>query len=112
MPSTINGLAKQYSVIVQWSEADHIYVVTVPELPGCMTHGRTRQEAIQQAEDAIDTWLDGIEADDVRIPAPHTFSDDEVRFDVDGQPVCAEPNDLIDLPMSERVGGPDDVRVR
>ena len=29
---------KHYSMVIQWDSRDNIYVVTVPELPGCKTH--------------------------------------------------------------------------
>ncbi len=35
----------QYSMNIQYDPIDHIYVVTVPELPGCRTHGKTYEEA-------------------------------------------------------------------
>ncbi len=46
-----------YSMIIQWDKDDHIYVVTVPELPGCMTHGKSYEEAIRQGQDAIASWI-------------------------------------------------------
>ena len=46
-----------YSMIIQWDDDDKIFVVTVPELPGCMTHGRTYEEAVQQGQDAIESWI-------------------------------------------------------
>jgi predicted RNase H-like HicB family nuclease len=46
-----------YSMIIQWDDRDNIFVVTVPELPGCMTHGKTYEEAVQQGKDAIESWL-------------------------------------------------------
>jgi hypothetical protein len=42
-----------YEMIRWWSTEDSAYVVDVPELPGCMTHGATRQAAINNAEAAI-----------------------------------------------------------
>ena len=36
-----------YEMIIWWSAEDDAYVVDVPELPGCMAHGATRQEAGQ-----------------------------------------------------------------
>ena len=48
---------KHYSLIIQWDERDNIYVVSVPELPGCMTHGKTYEEALQQGQDAIESWI-------------------------------------------------------
>ncbi len=34
-----------YSMIIQWDSRDNIFVVRVPELPGCVTHGTTYEEA-------------------------------------------------------------------
>lgn len=33
------------------------YVVTVPALPGCVTQGETREEALEMARDAITAYL-------------------------------------------------------
>ncbi len=46
-----------YSMYIQWSAEDSVYIVTVPELPGCRTHGETYEEALQQAKDAIASWI-------------------------------------------------------
>ena len=46
-----------YEMIIWWSDEDAAYVVEVPELPGCMAHGKTRSEAIRQAEAAIRLWI-------------------------------------------------------
>lgn len=46
-----------YSMIIQWDEDDKIFVVNVPELPGCMTHGKTYEEAVKQGKEAIEGWL-------------------------------------------------------
>ena len=59
----------QYSMILGWDPGDHIYVVTVPELPGCHTHGSTREEALKQGQDAIESWLDTAEELDRPLPA-------------------------------------------
>jgi len=42
-----------YEMILWWSKEDDAYVVDVPELPGCLAHGATRQQAIKNAEAAI-----------------------------------------------------------
>lgn len=51
-----------YSMLIQWSDEDDAYIVTVLELPGCMTHGATYAEAVRQGEDAIATWIDTAQA--------------------------------------------------
>lgn len=48
----------KYEMIVYWSEEDSVFVVDVPELPGCMAHGDSAALAVENAQDAIDLWLD------------------------------------------------------
>ena len=61
---------KRYSMISQWSDEDQAYMVTVPELPGCRTHGETYEEAVKQGQDAIESWIMAALADNDPIPAP------------------------------------------
>ena len=60
----------RYEMIVWWSDEDNAYVVDVPELPGCMAHGKTRTEAIKNAEEAIAFWIKTANADGMSIPQP------------------------------------------
>lgn len=46
-----------YEMTLSWSVEDDAYVVEVPEFPGCMAHGQTRQEAIKNSESAIKFWI-------------------------------------------------------
>jgi len=48
----------KYTMAIEWSEVDGAYVATVPELPGCKADGQTRQEAVANAERAIQEWID------------------------------------------------------
>jgi predicted RNase H-like HicB family nuclease len=63
-----NGL--HYSMIIEWDPQDQIYVVTVPELPGCRTHGRTYVEAVTQGQEAIEGWLEDARTWGHPIPSP------------------------------------------
>jgi predicted RNase H-like HicB family nuclease len=62
--------SNSYEMIIWWSVEDDAYVVDVPELPGCMAHGVTRQEAIQNAEAAIKFWIKTAREDGQEIPQP------------------------------------------
>jgi predicted RNase H-like HicB family nuclease len=59
-----------YEMILWWSAEDKAYVVEVPELPGCMAHGATRQAAITNAEAAIQFWIKTAKDDGLEIPEP------------------------------------------
>lgn len=48
----------KYEIIIYWSEADNAFVAEVPELPGCVAHGPTQEEALANAQDAQRLWLD------------------------------------------------------
>ena len=65
---------KQYSMIIQWDDKDKIYVVTVPELPGCRTHGHTYEEAVQQGQDAIESWIEDAIASNDPVPPPSMYA--------------------------------------
>jgi predicted RNase H-like HicB family nuclease len=60
----------KYSLTIDWDPEDGIFVVTVPDLPGCRTHGRTYEEAARNAQDAIESWLEAARADGQPAPEP------------------------------------------
>ena len=49
---------RRYELIIYWSTDDETFVVEVPELPGCMADGKTYDEAVKNAEIAIQEWVD------------------------------------------------------
>lgn len=64
-----------YSMIIEWSDEDRAYIVTVPELPGCRTHGFSYEEAARQGKDAIETWVDIAREDHESLPQPRDFAE-------------------------------------
>ena len=48
----------KYEIIIFWSADDDAFVAEVPELPGCMADGKSYQEAISNAEQIIQEWID------------------------------------------------------
>ena len=60
----------QYEMIIYWDKTDKIFVVDVPELSGCMAHGNSKKEAIENAENAVDFWIKTAKEDRVQIPNP------------------------------------------
>lgn len=63
----------KYSMIIEWSDEDDAFIVTVPELSGCMTHGRTYDEAVYNGQEAIDVWVGGAIKDGEPLPEPRKF---------------------------------------
>ena len=64
----------QYSMIIQWSEVDRLFLVTIPEFSDRVivpcTHGKTRQEAINNGEEVIKMYLEAWQAEGEVIPQP------------------------------------------
>ena len=47
----------KFEVKIYWSNDDSAFVAEVPELPGCMAHGKTKSKALKSANDAISLWM-------------------------------------------------------
>lgn len=60
----------RYEIIIYWSDENRAFIAEVPELPGCMAHGTTYQEALNNAQDAMSLWLDTAEKMGRDIPQP------------------------------------------
>ena len=52
------NLTQAYQVLIYWSDEDQAYIAEVPELPGAMADGKTRQEALANAETVIREWIE------------------------------------------------------
>jgi predicted RNase H-like HicB family nuclease len=61
-------MESKYQIIVRWSDEDGAYIAEVPELPGCMADGQTRQEAVVNVELAIQQWIES--ANELGRPIP------------------------------------------
>lgn len=46
------------------------YLAEFPDLPGCVADGKTVEEALHEAEDALRAWLDAAKEFGDKIPAP------------------------------------------
>jgi predicted RNase H-like HicB family nuclease len=49
------------------------YTVTVPALPGCISEGDTREDAIKNIKDAINLYLEPVEDDISTMPSAETL---------------------------------------
>ncbi len=64
----------RYSLIIQWSEEDQLYLVTIPEFSDIAmqpcTYGKTYEEAIANAQEAISGYLDYCQDEGILPPVP------------------------------------------
>lgn len=69
----------KYRVKIEQDE-DGIFIAEVPALPGCITQGSTRNEAIENIKEAIALYLESLTAHNEPIPPPITEEIVEVVF--------------------------------
>ena len=63
----------QYTVIVE--KGDTSWGAYVPDLPGCIAAGETREEVVQLIREAIDFHIEGLRENGEIVPLPHSFSE-------------------------------------
>lgn len=60
----------KYKIEINWSEEDDAYLVRIPELPGCLTHGDTPEHALRMANEAIEGYIESLKKRGLPIPKP------------------------------------------
>jgi len=61
----------KFRVLIEPDE-DGIFVAEVPSLPGCISQGATREEAVRNIREAIALYLESLEAHGDPVPPPIT----------------------------------------
>ncbi len=61
----------KYRVLIEQDE-DGVFVAEVPSLPGCISQGQTRKEATENIKEAIELYLESLEAHNEAVPPPIT----------------------------------------
>ena len=60
----------RYPIAIETGTDTHAYGVVVPDLPGCFSAGDTLDEAMDNAKEAIELWLEVAIDDGMAIPEP------------------------------------------
>lgn len=58
----------RYAIVIEQAPAN--YAAYVPDLPGCVATGKTREETETLIREAIEFHLEGLRADGQSIPPP------------------------------------------
>jgi len=68
-------MMSKYSMRIEWSDEDSLFLVTIPEFSNLVlmpcTHGKTREEAIRNGEEVIEMYLDAWQNEKLAIPQPY-----------------------------------------
>ncbi|MEA2584781.1 MAG: hypothetical protein QOF33_2866 [Thermomicrobiales bacterium] len=64
--------ASRYRIVIQWSDEDGLFLVSLPEFGGIRSHGRTIAEAAERGVEWAAEWIDSLRrlGEPVPVPAP------------------------------------------
>ena len=58
------------STIYSKKREDTVFIAEVPELPGCMAHGESQEDALKNTKEAIQLWIDTAKEFGDPVPEP------------------------------------------
>lgn len=64
---------EKYSINLMWSEEDEGYIATIPEFPGLSAFGENPEEAMEEAQMALEGFIEVYNEDGCKIPEPQTL---------------------------------------
>ncbi|MEC4812600.1 MAG: type II toxin-antitoxin system HicB family antitoxin [Scytonema sp. PMC 1069.18] len=65
----------KYTILIQWSDEDDCFVVTLPEFTNVMqpvTHGDTYEAALKNAQEVLEMLIESYTEDGQPLPEPRT----------------------------------------
>ena len=66
-----------YSILIQWSNEDQKYIVSLPEFgPYAHTHGDTYEEALKHGQEVLELLIEDYQAQGKLLPKPVTFEEE------------------------------------
>lgn len=69
----------KYPIAIEPGDTGHAFGVVVPDLPGCFSAGDNLDEAIDNAREAIELWLETVIDDGGQIPEPRTIAEHQAN---------------------------------
>lgn len=66
-------MKNQYSILIQWSNEDQKYIVSLPEFgPYAHTHGDSYEEALKNGKEVLELLIEDYQARNKPLPKPLT----------------------------------------
>ncbi|MDD5330244.1 MAG: type II toxin-antitoxin system HicB family antitoxin [Sulfuricella sp.] len=87
----------RYPIAIELGDERHAFGVVVPDLPGCFSAGDTLDEAIDNAKEAIDLWLETVIDDGGMIPEPDSIAHHQANPEFAGWVWAVVAVDLAEL---------------
>ena len=68
-------MKSRYSIVIQWSDEDQCYIVSLPEFGKyARTHGDTYEEAVKNAQEVLELLIE----DNNNLPQPNVYESEVI----------------------------------
>ncbi|HLC17017.1 MAG TPA: type II toxin-antitoxin system HicB family antitoxin [Thermodesulfovibrionia bacterium] len=54
--------------VIIYTGEDGYWIAECPSLPGCVSQGRTKEEAVKNIKEAIEVYIAALQADNLAVP--------------------------------------------
>ncbi len=66
-------MTDKYTVQIFWREEDQAYIAVCQDFPGLSAFGETREEALEEAEIALELMIETYQKKNIPLPQPKPF---------------------------------------
>lgn len=87
----------RYPIAIEPGDDKHAFSVVVPDLPGCFSAGDTLDEAVDNAKESIELWLETVIDDGGAIPEPRSITEHQSNPEYSGWIWALVALDLAEL---------------
>lgn len=87
----------RYPIAIEVGSEDHAYGIVVPDLPGCFSAGDTLDEAMDNAKEAVELWLETVIDDGGTVPQPRSITEHHANPEYRGWAWAVITIDLAEL---------------
>ena len=67
-------MAKKFAMVIQWSDEDNAFLVTLPEFGNAHTHGDTYEEAARNGSEVLDLLIELHQSNRTPLPQPRALA--------------------------------------
>ena len=89
-----------YPIAIKLGDDTHAFSVIVPDLEGCFSAGDTMEEAIDNAKEAIELWLETVIDDGGAVPVAQNISIHQKNADYKNLAWAIVPVDLASIELN------------
>jgi antitoxin HicB len=61
-------------MVIQWSDEDQAFIVSLPEFGSCKTHGDSYEEAAKNGHEVLELLIESCLEEGAALPRPSKFS--------------------------------------